>query len=170
MIKLAIAAVVLIAGGVAWLRMQWAVEKNKKTAGKIIDGLKNGTYDAGSFEESLGMTIRKKQLTEDFDQRLFSQRISELTNNKLLDKFKIDYAVVESNGRGIVIAEAAIKDVLSAGSKEVTVTYPCWLYLQLDNDNQEMYFKSSMPDGKDHHHLLEDISDVVYERCVVRQA
>ena len=65
-----------------------------------------------------------------------------------------------------MIAEGTVKDILPASNKEVEVIYPCWLYIEMEPTRNEVYFKSSMPDGKDHHHLLEDISDAIHEQCI----
>ena len=167
MIKLIVGAIVLGAAGVAWLRMQWAVDKNKRAAGKIIEGLKSGTLSVESFEESLGMNIKSRQLPAEVSVAAFQEKLIALTNIKLCEKFKIQYVAFDQNNNGIVIAEGKVKDTLSAASNsQVDVTYPCWIYIELPASQQEVYFKSSMPDGKDHHYLLEDISDAIFAYCV----
>lgn len=167
MIKITIVILTLLIGGIAWLRMQWAVDKNKRMAAKIIDGLKNGTYTPEALEESLGMLVRNRPLPDGTDIHSFQRNLSALTNGKLRGNFKVQYAEMNPQLKGVVIAEGVVKDQLAAGSnKEVNVTYPCWLYIEVASQQQEILFKSSMPDGKDHHYLLEDIADAIYERCI----
>ncbi|MEI9912115.1 MAG: hypothetical protein WDO71_22155 [Bacteroidota bacterium] len=167
MIKLAIGAVIVVVAGVAWLRTQWAMDKNKRAAHKLIEGLKSGALTVASFEESLGMLIRVRQLPENIHIASFSHKLTELTNTKLLEKFTVHYVTINDNNKGIVIAEAVKKDTVSvASNKETDIIYPCWLYLEIIPSQREICFRSSMPDGKDHHHLLEDISDAIYEQCL----
>jgi hypothetical protein len=165
MIKLTIAVIVLAVAGVAWMRTQWAVGKNKRAAGKLIEGLKNGSLTIESFAESLDMVMRTRQLPDGADISVFMRNLLALTNKKLREKFTVQYALSRGN-KGIVIAEGVVKDTLSVASNHVAdITYPCWLYIHADPSKNEIYFKSSMPDGKDHHHLLEDISDEIYKKC-----
>lgn len=165
--KLVITILLLCGGAVMWLRMQWAIDKNKRAANKIVNGLKDGTYSVESFEESLAMTIRTKKLPATIDITAFQRHLEALTGTKLREKFTVQYATMNGNHKGIVIAKGVVKDLFSAASdKQIDVTYPCWIYIETDKQHEELYFKSSMPDGKDHHYLLEDISDAIYERCV----
>lgn len=165
MIKLTVAIIVLAVAGVAWLRTQWAVDKNKRAAGKLIDGLKNGSLTIESFEESLDMLMRTRQLPDGTSLSVFMTNLPVLTNTKLGKKFTVKYASSSGN-KGIVIAEGVVKDTVSiASNHETDITYPCWLYIYTDHSQKEIYFKSTMPDGKDHHHLLEDISDEIYKKC-----
>jgi len=167
MIKLTILIIVGAVAGVAWLRTQYAVGKNKRAAGKLIDGLKNGSLNIDSFEESLNMTIRTRQLPDGTDLSAFHRNLPGLTNTKLGAKFTVNYASSSGN-KGIVIAEGVVKDTFSvASNRETDITYPCWLHIEADPSKQEITFKSTMPDGKDHHHLLEDISDEIYKKCAV---
>ena len=87
MIKLVIGVIILIVAGVAWLRMQWAIDKNKRAAGKIVDGLKNGTYSVESFEESLNMQIRTRPLPAGVNMNSIQQSVAALANTKLKNKF-----------------------------------------------------------------------------------
>jgi hypothetical protein len=165
MIKLTLAIIVLAVTGVAWLRTHWAVDKNKRAAGKLIDGLKNGNLTVESFEGSLDMAIRTRKLPDGADLSVFMGNLPTLTGKKIGEKFTVKYALSDGN-KGIVIAEGVVKDTISvASSQETDITYPCWLYIHADHSQKDIYFKSSMPDGKDHHHLLEDISDEIYKRC-----
>jgi hypothetical protein len=166
MIKLTIGIIVLAVAGVAWLRTQWAVDKNKRAADKLIDGLKNGSMTIESFEESLDMLIKTRQLPDDKNLSVFLRNLPGLTNKKLDPKFTVKYALSSGN-KGIVIAEGVVKDTISVASNhETDITYPCWVYIHANPSQQEIYFKSTMPDGKDHHHLLEDISDEIYKDCL----
>lgn len=156
----------LLVAAVAWLRMQWAVGRNKRVAGKIVDRLKDGTYAPESLAESLPMLIRTRPLPENANLQVVRQNMAGLTNNRLRDKFKVQYATMNPDNKGVVIAEGVVRDQLSGGTAEVDVTYPCWLYIEITEPGNEIRFRSSMPDGKDHHYLLEDISDAIFERCV----
>jgi hypothetical protein len=167
MIKLIVGAVLLIGAIITWLRMQWAIGKNKREANKIVEQLKNGNYTPEMLEESLGFLVKSKPMPAGADIAAFQRNLSQLTNGKLRGKFKVQYAEMNQQQKGIVIAEGVVKDHISVGSnKEVDVTYPCWLYLEVTPHPEEVRFKSSMPDGKDHHYLLEDISDAIYEHCI----
>src|SRR5690349_13948866 len=101
MIKLTILIIVGAVAGVAWLRTQYAVGKNKRAAGKLIDGLKNGSLNIDSFEESLNMNIRTRQLPDGTDLSAFHRNLPGLTNTKLGAKFTVNYASSSGN-KGIV--------------------------------------------------------------------
>lgn len=165
MIKLTIIAITGIIALVAWLRMQWAVGQNKQVAGKMIDDLKNGTYAPESFAESLSLLVKSRPIPELVDMAEFRQKLGTLSNTKQKGKFNVQYAVMNLNDKGIVVAEGVAKDVLSATNKQVDVTYPCWIYIETDPEKNELRFKSTLPDGDDHTHLLKEITDVIYDHC-----
>jgi hypothetical protein len=167
MIKIIIGAVILGAAGIGWLRMQWAVSKNKKVAGSIIDGLKSGSFTVESFEESLGMLIRSKQITNGFSASSFKENAEKLANKKLREKFIVQYATMNPDYKGVVIAEAVVKGLFASDSnKEIDITYPCWIYIEINLEQHDVKFRSSMPESKDHHYLLEDIADSIFEECI----
>ncbi len=168
MIKLSIGIAILLVAGVSWLRVQWGRSKNKGTSRKIVEDLKSGKYVIESYAESLGITICAKPLSEQIDIREIKKHLQLLSGKKLSDKFTIEYGEMNENGKGILIGEAVTKDFIQApnGNKEIDVFYPCWLYIETNQDSREVCFKSTFPENKDHHFLLEELSLIVYDQCI----
>lgn len=164
MIKLTIALIVLIGAGIAWLRMQWAVGQNKKESDRLINGLKDGSFTVDSFDESLGFVIQSKALPEGMDKATFFNKLPALTNTRMKNRFPVQYATTDQHSKAIVFGNGGVKDTLSASSgKQVEVTYPCWVSVAAVPSSEEIIFKSTMPDGKDHQYLLQDFANAIYE-------
>lgn len=108
MLKAIIIIIGLVIAAVAWMRMQWAVGRNKRVAGKIVDKLKDGTYAPESLAESLSMLIRTRPLPENANHQVIRQNMTGLTNNRLRDKFKVQYATMDAGNKGVVIAEGVV--------------------------------------------------------------
>ena len=164
MIKLTIAILVLLAAGVIWLRAQWARSKNSNEARQIIDDLKSGKYVIESYAESLGIMISSKTYEAGFDPAAAKTRLQALAGKQLLGKFSVRYADMNENGKGIVIAEGRAKDIIAgySGNKEIDIHFPCWLYIDTDVQGNKIDFRSTFPESKDHHYMLEDLSAELY--------
>ena len=162
-----IAFLFLLIGGFTWLFQKSRNRRNAGSSKKVIKGLKSGQFSVSSFSESLGMNIRSKSLTGEMNPLNIGQRISSISGKKLLEKFDILHAQADERHRVVVIAEATIKDTipLYTRDKEVAVLYPCWIYIELMQDENKISFRSSMPSDKDHQFLLEDLSDELYRLC-----
>lgn len=164
-----IALIIVLSGSVAvWLRVKWANSKNKNTGKKLIEGLRSGRYTVRSMGETLGMTIRTKDIPLMPEGFQYRTKPASLTGQKLGGKFRIFYADSDREGNGVVIGESVFKDALNLSeiNTEVDIVYPCWIYIEPDTENNKVYFRSSMPADKDHQYLLEDISDLLYNICI----
>ncbi|HMK26971.1 MAG TPA: hypothetical protein VK483_13150 [Chitinophagaceae bacterium] len=168
MIKLIIGIIVLLVAGIAWLRVQWGRSRNKNTSKQIIEDLQSGKYVIESYAESLGIMICSRSVSQPMDATAIKQYLHSLKGKKLSDKFNIEYGDMNENSKGIVIGEAITKDFIQApnGNKEIDIFYPCWLYIDVNENNKEVSFKSTYPENKDHHYLLEDLSQVIYDQCM----
>jgi len=166
MIKITIAIVVLLGAGIIWLRAQWARSRNSSAAKDIIDSLKSGKYNIASYAEALGIMISTKPCQPHFDPADGRKRLQALSGQQLRQRFSIQYADMDEEGRGIVIAEAKSKDIVAGygGNREIEIHFPCWLYIQPDPANQKIDFRSTFPENKDHHYLLEDLSEEIIMR------
>lgn len=165
MIKLTIAIVVLLGAGIVWLRAQWARSRNSHAAKEIIDNLKSGKYGIESYAESLNIMICSKPISPVFDPAATRERLRALTGKQLEGKFSIQFADMNDQGKGIVIGEAKSKDIVAGygGNKEIDIHFPCWVYIDADRENNSMNFRSTFPESKDHHYLLEDLSGIIYK-------
>ncbi|MCB0777499.1 MAG: hypothetical protein KDB99_14400 [Chitinophagaceae bacterium] len=165
MVKLIIGALVLLAAGIVWLRAQWARSKNSNTANQIINDLKSGKYGIESYAESLSILIYSKAVKDSISVLNMPKQFESLSGSKLLDKFSIQYAAMNESGKGIIIAEAKDKDIIPMynGNKEVDIHFPCWIYIDINKEDKKVDFKSTFPESKEHHYLLEDLSKKVFE-------
>jgi hypothetical protein len=168
MIKLVIGIGILLFGGFIWLRSQWARSKNSGAAKQIINDLQSGKYVIESYAESLGILICSKPLPEKTNLAIVKQLLQSLKGKPLQNKFNIQYADMNQNGKGIIIAEAKAKDIvpLYNSNKEIDIHFPCWLYIDTDEANNKVDFKSTFPESKDHHYLLEDFAVEIYDQCI----
>lgn len=164
MIKITIAIVVLLAAGVVWLRAQWARSKNSSAANEIINDLKSGKYVIESYAETLGILISTKPFPPVFDPASAKNKLQEMTGKQIHEKFSIRYADMNEAGKGIIIAEAKSKDIVAGygGNKEIDIHFPCWLYIDADREANKIDFRSTFPENKDHHYLLEDLSAEIH--------
>lgn len=162
MIKLTIAIALLAAGGIVWLRSEWGRSKNKNASKQIIDDLKSGKFVIESYADSLNILISSIRINSEMDWAAIKQKLNLLAGKKLLEKFQIDYADSNENNKAIVIGEAISKDYIQ--EKEINIFFPCWLYVELNADNNELQFKSTFPESKDHHYLLEDLANELYKQ------
>lgn len=168
MIKLSIAIAVLLAAALVWLRAQWARSKNSNAANQIIQDLQSGKYEIGSYAETLGIRISSLPLPESFDTRKARTILQELAGKKIQEKFSIRYADMNDEGKGIVIGEAKSKDIVAGygGNKEIDIHFPCWIYIDTRGADHCMEFRSTFPENKDHHFLLEDLSQALHQRLL----
>lgn len=168
MIKTTIAIIVLLGAGIIWLRAQWARSKNSSAANEIINDLKSGKYVIESYAESLGIMISSKPFPAAFDPASAKRKLQELTGKLVHEKFSIRYADMNEAGKGIVIAEAKSKDIIAGygGNKEIDIHFPCWLYIDADREAGKLDFRSTFPENKDHHYLLEDLSAAISQQLM----
>lgn len=166
MVKLIIGIGVILFSAGIWIRSQWGRSKNNSTAKQIIDDLKSGKYVIESYAESLGILICTKVLPKEADLKQMKTKLQAFIGKQLLSKYKIEYADLNDNGNGIIIAEAKGKELVPVygGNKEIEIHFPCWLYIQADQDNARIEFKSTFPESKDHHYLLEDLAAEIYKQ------
>jgi hypothetical protein len=168
MIKIIIGSVILLAAGLVWLRVQWGKSKNSNTSKKIVEDLQSGKYVIESYADSLNIMIRTKTITQQINPIEIKAYLHSLSGKKLLDKFTIQYGDMNEKIKGIVIGEGSVKDFIQmpGGNKEIDVFYPCWLYIEMNDNGREISFKSSFPENKDHHYLLEELSEEIYKQCM----
>jgi hypothetical protein len=164
MIKLTIGIIILLGAGIAWLRAEWGRSKNKNASRQLIDDLKSGKYMIESYAGSFEILIWSADIDQEFNQPAIKQYLNSLNAKKVLDKFTVAYADMDDNQKGIVIGEGLIKDYVH--DKEIEVHYPCWIYIDTDAINRTVSFKSTFPENKDHHYLLEDLSQEIYKQCM----
>jgi hypothetical protein len=166
MIKLTIAIAVLLAAGLVWLRAQWARSKNSNAANEIINDLQSGKFVIESYADALGIMICSKALPQAFDPGSAKVRLQELAGKKIRDQYSIRYADMNAAGKGIVIAEAASKDIVAGygGNKEIDIHFPCWIYIDARAEANVVDFRSTFPENKDHHFLLEDFASEIHHR------
>lgn len=164
MIKLTIAIVVLLAAAVVWLRAQWARSRNSTAANEIINNLKSGKYEISSYAEALGIMIQSRTLQPGYEPAAVKVRLQALAGKKIRDVFTVQYADMDEEGRGIVIAEARSKDIVAGydGNREVEIHFPCWMYIHPGPGQESMDFRSTFPEKKEHHYLLEDLAGELY--------
>jgi hypothetical protein len=168
MIKLIIGIIIFLAAGITWLRVQWGRSKNKNTSKKIVEDLKSGKYEIESYAEALSIMICSKPISQQIDISGIKKYLDSLSSKKLSDKYMIEFGDMNVNGNGILIGEAVTKDFIQTpnGNKEIDVFYPCWLYIDMNEDRNEISFKSTFPENKDHHYLLQDLSLEIYKQCM----
>lgn len=166
MIKLTIGIAVLLAAALVWLRAEWARSKNSNAANQIISDLQSGKYVIESYADTLGILISSKPLPETFDPTNARTRLQELAGKKLQGKFSIRYADMNTEGKGIVIGEAHAKDIVAGygGNKEIDIHFPCWIYIDTRSADQLIDYRSTFPENKDHHFLLEDLTQALHQR------
>jgi len=82
-IKLIIGAIVLVSVGIAWARIKWAVGKNRREADRLVKSLKDGTYNAGSFSDSLSMNVKVIPAPQGFDQVAFGEKLNTMSGKPL---------------------------------------------------------------------------------------
>lgn len=158
--KAIVGILLLLVVGVLWLRMQWGRSKNKNQSRKIIDDLKSGKHDIESYSEALSILIFSKPVQQKIDDQKIRQYLQSLNGKKTNHKFTIEYGDLNENNKGIVIGEGFVKDTIH--DRQVDVFYPCWIYIDIDENN--VSFKSTFPENKDHHYLLEDLSQEIYNQ------
>lgn len=80
----------------------------------------------------------------------------------------VQHADLNENGKGIVIGEARVTDHVPVYNKnqEMDIHFPCWLYIDLNAENEKVDFRSTFPESKDHHYLLEELSEEVFKLCI----
>ncbi|MFN8288915.1 MAG: hypothetical protein U0U70_01535 [Chitinophagaceae bacterium] len=168
MLKIIIGAAFLLAAAIAWIRSQWARSQNSGTAKQIIDDLKSGKHSIESYAESLGILITSKPLAQQPDMPAIRQRLQSLNGKRLLGKFTIQHSDMNERGKGIVIGEARATDVVPGygRNQEMEIHFPCWLYIDLDTAQGKVDYRSTFPESKDHHYLLEDLSAAINQECM----
>ncbi len=164
--KLLIIFIVAISAGIAWVRIRWAVGKNKKEADRLIQNLKDRTYNAGSFADSLSMTIKTIPVSPSFETIQFGQRLNKLPGRQFAGKYMVQYAQFDESNKGIIIGEATITDTVGAGGGHaVTMEMPCWLLVEHDAATNSVSFKSTIPESSDHHYLQEQFAEIIVREC-----
>lgn len=165
-IKVIIISIIAVSAGIAWVRIKWAVGKNQKEADRLVGGLKDGTFNAGSFSESLSMNLKILPAPAGFDLAAFGQRLGNLSGKELAGKYKIQHAQFDESEKGIIIGEGSLLDTIGAGgSKAVTLKMPCWLLLDYDAASNNLSFKSTVPESSDHHFLQEQLAAIIVREC-----
>jgi hypothetical protein len=161
MIKVTILVFILLSTAFIWVRSQWARSKNTNEAKQIISDLQSGKYDVESYAEALNILIRSVALQQMLDYSFLKQQIEVLVGKAFLQKYTIQYATINKNGNGILIGEAKIKELVAGyhGNKEIDIHLPCWLYIKIDETNKKIDFKSTFPETKEHHFVLDDLAD-----------
>jgi hypothetical protein len=170
MIKIIVGSAILLAAGIVWLRVQWARSKNSNTSQKIVADLQSSKYVIESYADSLSIMIRTKTILQPLNPTVVREYLHSLIGKKPLNKFMIRYGDMNENAKGIVIGEGAVKDSIQmpGQNKEIDVFYPCWLYIEMNENGTEVSFKSTFPENKDHHYLLEELSGEIYDQCMKR--
>jgi len=168
MIKLTFIIITAAIAGIIWLRTIWARQKNRNASKKIVEDLKSGKHDIESYAESLDIFICSKSFQSDFDTAVTKKYLNSLAEKKLLEKYFILHGDFNGNKNGIVIAEVMAKDSVSLAGKEaeIDIFYPCWLYITVNEKDKQIVFRSTFPESKDHHHLLEDLAGEIYVQCL----
>ncbi len=166
MIKLTIGIVILLAAGATWARAHWGKSKNRQTVNSIIADLKSGKFVIESYADSLNIMICSNVCSGEFDLPSVKKYLNTLVNKKVLDKFTVHYADISSKKNGIVLSEVVIKEYvgLPDNERKIDIYFPCWLYIHFDEEKKEVLFKSTFPENKDHHYLLEDLSQEIYQQ------
>jgi hypothetical protein len=165
MFKITTLALLLI-GGIAWLRIRWAVSRNRDTSAKLVKDLKSGTINFESLADSLGMSIRNTPIPANRQLSPLSVAAERWTGRKLRDKFMVQHTHIEMETKAVIIGEASCTDINTATGKEMKITYPCWLRMDIDPVAGFARFFSSMPENKDHQYLLEDLSDEIFNQYI----
>jgi hypothetical protein len=168
MIKLTIGIVILLAAGATWARANWGKSKNRQTVNTIIADLKSGKFVIESYADSLNAMIYSKAYTGEFNLPAVKNYLNSLRNKKILNKFIVHYADINSNHNSIVLSEVVVKEYvgLPDNERKIDIYYPCWLYIHFDEDKKELSFKSTFPENKEHQYLLEDLSSEIYNQCL----
>jgi hypothetical protein len=167
-LKIIIVAIVLISAGIAWVRIRWAIGKNQREADRLVKGLKDGVYNAGSFSDSLSMSIKVIPASSNFDPVVFGRKLNTLSGRQLAGKYQVQHAQFDNSDKGIIIGEGSMIDVIGAGgSKAVTLKMPCWLLVEHDSATNSIFFKSTVPESSDHHYLQEQFAQIIVMECAV---
>ena len=163
-IKITIGIIVFLIIGITWLRVQWGRSKNQNASRQIVEDLKSGKYVIESYADSLNIMIWSKLVSEEINTAGIKHYLHSLNGKKVLDKFTVQYGDFNQNNKGIIIGEGSVKDTIH--DKEIDVFYPCWLYIDINESNKEVSFRSTFPENKDHHYLLEELSQEIYNQCM----
>ena len=164
--KLIIIVIVLISAGIAWVKIKWAVNKNQREADRLIKGLKDETFDAGSFADSLCMNIKVIPASPAFDLAVFGQKLKTLSGKQLAGKYQVQHAQFDESKKGIIIAEGSVTDTIGAGgSHAVTLKLPCWMLVEHDPAANTISFRSTLPESSDHHYLQEQLAEIIVREC-----
>jgi hypothetical protein len=168
MIKIVILAAVLLSTGFVWVRSQWARSKNAGTSRQIIKDLQSGKHDIESYAEALNILIKSIPLSTITDFAYLKQKMEILVGKLFSGKYTIQYATINNNGNGILLAEAKIKEVVAGyhTDKEIDMHLPCRLYIAVDTVNNKIDFKSTFPETKDHYYVLEDLAEGVVKHLI----
>ncbi len=119
-------------------------------------------HNIESYAEALNIMILSKSGIHEPDFQKIKQSLHDLSKTKILGKVKIEYCDVNKNGKAIVIGEGFIKDFVN--DREIDIFYPCWLFVDINAEN--VSFKSTFPENRDHHYLLEDLSTEIYNQIL----
>lgn len=160
--KLIIAIIVFISVAVAWVRIQWGRSRNKSASRQIVKDIVSGKHDVESYADALNIGIWSAPASA-FDKRAAGDYLQTLRAKTVLPKISVEYAVMNENAKGLVIGEGTVEDRVH--DRKIDVHYPLWLYIDVDTEKDIVSFKSTFPENKDQHYLLEDLSRSIYEKC-----
>lgn len=157
-VKLTLVLTFLLIGGIAALR-RYQRNTQMENAGKDISKhLETGIIEVASLGQELDMLIRRKKVSATEN---LAPRIIEAVSAQLPEKFKLLQKKAGNADDGVIIANAIIPDIeiTRNGTREVMITYPCWLYVKALPEEACIDFRSTVPQNKDHQYLLEDLAD-----------
>lgn len=157
-IKLTILIIFLLIGGIAALRRYQRNAQMENAGRNISKHLETGNIKVASLGEELDMLIRRKKVSSAEN---LVPRVIEAVSIHLPEKFKLLQKKAGNADDGIIIAKAIIPDIeiTRNGTREVMITYPCWLYVKALPEEACIDFRSTIPQNKDHQYLLEDLAD-----------
>jgi hypothetical protein len=162
--KLIFGIIALAVIAAVWLRIQWGRSRNQNESKKIIADLKSGKHVIESYADAFSIMIVAKPLSGEINRETMKHYLHSLTDKKILDKYTVQYGDMNENNKGIIIGEGFVKDIVH--DRQIDVHYPCWLYIDVNEEGKEVSFRSTFPENKDHHYLLEDLSQEIFNQCM----
>ncbi len=157
---LAIALVI----GMIWLRSQWGRSKNKNASRQIIADLQSGKHVIESYSDALSIVIYSKPIDHEIRVEEVKEYLNMLPGKKLPGRYSVQYGDMNKDYKGIVIGEGFVTDTVH--DRQMDVFYPCWLYIDADKSPGTITFRSTFPENKDHHELLEGLSEEIFKQCI----
>jgi hypothetical protein len=134
----------------------------KASSNDLRSGIRNGEVDFDSVAGSLDMIIRSKTLPPGFNKSKLEQVMLEINGSWVSKMFSVHNVEKNSNGDHIVIAETSQQIPGNVNEEYLHASYPCLLLVSIDDQAHQLIFYSSLPENKDHQHLLEDLADYIH--------